>query len=83
MSRDTPIYRLDTEELKEVYDFALSLGRNAGKILLDGVEKRCGEESGRRQGQEDKESAVDIVTQTDLGAWEGYPALGQSRLTLL
>jgi myo-inositol-1(or 4)-monophosphatase len=75
MSRDTPIYRLDTEELEEIYDFALSLGRNAGKILLDGVEKRCGEESGRWQGQEDKESAVDIVTQTDLGACGGYPAL--------
>jgi myo-inositol-1(or 4)-monophosphatase len=68
MSRDTLNSHFDTEELKEIYDFALSLGRNAGKILLDGVEKRCGEESGRWQGQEDKDSAVDIVTQTDLGA---------------
>jgi hypothetical protein len=82
MSRDAPTYHLDTEQLKEIYDFALSLGRNAGKILLDGVEKRCGEESGRWQGQEDKESTVDIVTQTDLGACKDYPTLGQARLTL-
>ncbi len=68
MSSDTPAVHLDAAQLNEIYDFALSVGRNAGKILLDGVEKRCGEESGRWQGQEDKESAVDIVTQTDLGA---------------
>jgi myo-inositol-1(or 4)-monophosphatase len=86
MSLDTPPSdHLDTGDLKEIYDFALSLGRNAGKILLAGVEKRCGEESGRWQGQEDKESAVDIVTQTDLGTStsQGYPVLGQARLTLL
>jgi myo-inositol-1(or 4)-monophosphatase len=73
MSRDTPTFHLDAGQLKEIYDFALGLGRNAGKILLDGVEKRCGEESGRWQGQEDKESAVDIVTQTDLGVLRRYP----------
>lgn len=67
MSRDTPAFHLDAAQLEEIYDFALGLGRNAGKILLDGVEKRCGEESGRWQGQEEKDSAVDIVTQTDLG----------------
>lgn len=82
MSRDTPSYHLDTEELRQIYDFALSLGRNAGKILLDGVEKRCGEESGRWQGQEDKESTVDIVTQTDFGVSNAYLLMGQVRLTL-
>lgn len=54
-------------ELLEIYDFALSLGRRAGKMLLEGVEKRCGEEEGRSQGQVDKMNAVDIVTQTDHG----------------
>ncbi|KAL5331812.1 hypothetical protein ACEPPN_001350 [Leptodophora sp. 'Broadleaf-Isolate-01'] len=54
-------------ELQDIYTFALDLGRRAGKILLDGVEKRCGAESGRDVGkQEEKMNAVDIVTQTDL-----------------
>jgi hypothetical protein len=49
-------------ELKEVYAFALDLGRRAGKILLDGVEKRTGEQSGRDVGvTEEKMNAVDIV----------------------
>ena len=68
MSREAPVHDVKREELEEIYDFALSLGRRAGQILLDGVEKRCGEESGRGQGQEEKDSAVDIVTQADLGA---------------
>ena len=68
MPRDDPVHDIKIDELKEIYDFALSLGRRAGQILLDGVEKRCGDESGRWQGQEDKENAVDIVTQADLGA---------------
>ena len=55
-------------ELKSIYDFALDLGRRAGKILVDGVEKRTGAASGREDGkQEEKMNAVDIVTQTDLG----------------
>lgn len=49
-------------ELKEMYAFALDLGRRAGKILLDGVEKRTGEQSGRDVGvMEEKMNAVDIV----------------------
>jgi len=56
------------EELKEIYTFALDLGRRAGKILIDGVEKRTGAASARDMGkQEEKMNAVDIVTQTDLG----------------
>ncbi|KAH8779157.1 inositol monophosphatase [Hyaloscypha sp. PMI_1271] len=54
-------------ELKDIYVFALDLGRRAGKILIDGVEKRTGAASGREMGkQEEKMNAVDIVTQTDL-----------------
>jgi myo-inositol-1(or 4)-monophosphatase len=67
MSREEPLHNVKLEELKEIYDFALCLGRSAGQILLDGIEKRCGEESARVQGQEEKDSAVDIVTQADLG----------------
>jgi myo-inositol-1(or 4)-monophosphatase len=57
------------EELKDIYVFALDLGRRAGKILIDGVEKRTGAAGARDMGkQEEKMNAVDIVTQTDLGA---------------
>jgi myo-inositol-1(or 4)-monophosphatase len=55
-------------ELQEIYTFALELSRKAGAILLDGVEKRTGTESGRDDGAMlEKMNAVDIVTQTDLG----------------
>jgi hypothetical protein len=53
---------MSEKELKEIYTFALDLGRRAGKILLDGVDKRTGEQSGRDVGiMEEKMNAVDIV----------------------
>ncbi len=59
---------LSDVELKEIYNFALELGRRAGKILIEGVEKRTGAEGGREERKvEEKMNAVDIVTQTDLG----------------
>jgi hypothetical protein len=57
-------------ELKSIYDFALDLGRRAGAILLEGVEKRTAPRENRETGKEEeveKMNAVDIVTQTDLG----------------
>jgi len=61
-------YSIEDAELQEIYKFALDLGRRAGKILLDGVDKRCGHESGRdTKAAVEKMNAVDIVTQTDLG----------------
>jgi myo-inositol-1(or 4)-monophosphatase len=61
-------YTLSKPELEEIYTFALDLGRRAGQILIDGVNKRTGEQSGRDNGEEvEKMNAVDIVTQTDLG----------------
>jgi len=60
-------YTLSEEELQEIYTFAVDLGRRAGKILLDGVEKRTGTESGRdNESVEEKMNAVDIVTKADL-----------------
>ncbi|KAI9924884.1 hypothetical protein AWENTII_010002 [Aspergillus wentii] len=50
------------EELDEIYNFAVDLGRKAGQFLMDGVEKRIG---GTSQAFTEKDSAVDIVTQTD------------------
>lgn len=60
------LYSLSSEELKEIYDFTIDLAHQAGDILLEGVDKRCGSEAGRDQGQVDKDSSVDIVTETDL-----------------
>jgi hypothetical protein len=59
---------LSPSELQEIYTFALDLGRRAGQILIDGVDKRTGEQSERgEQKAEEKMNAVDIVTQADLG----------------
>jgi myo-inositol-1(or 4)-monophosphatase len=55
-------HSMSDAELKEIYTFALGLGRRAGKILLDGVAKRTGDMSGRDVGaMEEKMNAVDIV----------------------
>jgi hypothetical protein len=55
-------HSISEAELKEIYVFALDLGRRAGKILIDGVEKRTGEQSGRDvEVMEEKMNAVDIV----------------------
>ncbi|RDL31480.1 Inositol monophosphatase [Venustampulla echinocandica] len=63
-------FSLSDAELQEIYSFALDLGRRAGRILMDGVERRTGEASGRDEKRdvagEEKMNAVDIVTQTDL-----------------
>ena len=55
---------LTQEQLDEIYAFAVDLGRKAGQLLLDSIEKRIG---GGDQSIEEKDSAVDIVTQTDEG----------------
>jgi len=58
------------DELKQIYKFAIQLGKDAGQILLDGIERR---RLGGDSTAEDVEkvNAVDIVTQTD----NGNPAL--------
>lgn len=59
------------EHLKEIYDFAVQLAKDAGRMLMDGVEARCGNDStaGVQQEQVEKDSSVDIVTQTDEGMY--------------
>lgn len=52
-------------DLDEVYSFALDLGKTAGKILDDGWRARCS--GGGSNKTIEKDSAVDIVTQTDEG----------------
>jgi myo-inositol-1(or 4)-monophosphatase len=62
--------QLSQDELDEIYAFAVDLGRKAGDLLMERVEQRiAGGDS--PQTFEEKENAVDIVTQTD----EGKPAM--------
>jgi myo-inositol-1(or 4)-monophosphatase len=55
------------DQMQEMYLFALDLGRRAGKILMQGMEKRISGTGEPEQAHVEKMNAVDIVTQTDLG----------------
>lgn len=54
------------EELDAIYAFAVQLGKDAGQMLLEAAEARY-DGSGVAESNVEKESAVDIVTQTDEG----------------
>lgn len=57
---------ISATELSEIYQFAIQLGKDAGKILLDGLERRrLGEDEPEEMVE--KVNAVDIVTKTDHG----------------
>lgn len=65
--------RLSQNELDEIYAFAVDLGKRAGKLLLDGVEKRIGSvNTPEGLSFTEKDNAVDIVTQTDEGTEASY-----------
>jgi hypothetical protein len=54
------------QELTEIYQFAIQLGKDAGKILLSALEqRRMGLD--KIEDPEEKMNAVDIVTKTDNG----------------
>lgn len=68
------------QQLDEIYQFAIDLGKNAGQRLMDGVHARIGGNiSGISSASADganitsnlafteKDSSVDIVTQVDEG----------------
>lgn len=60
--------QLSEKELDEIYAFAVQLGKDAGKILMDRAQLRM--RSTVNEGEqkfEEKENSVDIVTQTDTG----------------
>lgn len=60
--------QFNQQELDEIYAFAVDLGKRAGKLLLDGIDKRVEGVGGSGElAFEEKDSAVDIVTQTDEG----------------
>jgi myo-inositol-1(or 4)-monophosphatase len=58
---------LKAEELDEIYAFAIELGKQAGKILLDAAKLRYGLNASREVQHVEKLNAVDLVTQTDEG----------------
>ena len=66
----------DDVDLDEVYSFALALADKAGKMLDDAWRARCN--GGQQTGHVEKESAVDIVTQTDEG-WSDLVLLNPPR----
>jgi myo-inositol-1(or 4)-monophosphatase len=57
---------LSQDELDEIYAFAIDLGRKAGNMLMQRVDQRVSGAEGTNTFEE-KENAVDIVTQTDEG----------------
>ncbi|KAK7738358.1 hypothetical protein SLS53_006169 [Cytospora paraplurivora] len=65
------------EELAGIYDFAIQLGKDAGRMLMDAAKLRMAR--GGEQESEEKESAVDIVTKVDT---ETYSA-GQAKTYLV
>jgi hypothetical protein len=55
------------KELDEIYAFAVQLGKDAGKLLLEAAQSRFNGNGQGAQEFEEKDSAVDIVTKTDEG----------------
>ena len=56
------------EELDEIYAFAVQLGKDAGKMLMDAAKVRMGGGGTMEQKEHvQKENAVDLVTETDEG----------------
>lgn len=60
---------ISREELDEIHAFAVRLGKEAGKMLMDGARLRMGDAGVNEEQKEhvQKENAVDLVTETDEG----------------
>jgi len=56
-----------SKELDEIYPFAIKLAKDAGKILLKGIEERREVGNTSIENHAEKLNAVDLVTQTDNG----------------
>ncbi|AEO67800.1 uncharacterized protein THITE_2089287 [Thermothielavioides terrestris NRRL 8126] len=52
-------------ELEEIYAFAVQLGKDAGRLLLEAAQSRFSDDGDSSQDFSEKDSAVDIVTKTD------------------
>lgn len=60
--------QISGQELDEIYAFAVDLGKRAGRLLLDGVNRRI--DGSQEQAFVEKDNAVDIVTKTDEGIYQ-------------
>ncbi|TKA69415.1 Protein qutG [Cryomyces minteri] len=58
---------LSQEDLDGIYAFAVQLGKDAGRLLLDAARLRCSDDREPEQDHVEKANAVDLVTQTDEG----------------
>lgn len=52
-------------DLDEIYEFAIKVGKEAGSMLMSSAQARFG--GAQESHQVEKENAVDLVTQTDIG----------------
>jgi myo-inositol-1(or 4)-monophosphatase len=60
---------ISSEELSEIYAFAVQLGKDAGDKLMGFARARWeGRDGSSEQAFEEKDSSVDIVTKADQGA---------------
>lgn len=60
--------QISDKDLDGIYAFAIQLGKDAGKMLMDGATLRMSSSPGQgEQKFEEKDNAVDIVTKTDTG----------------
>lgn len=73
---------MTADQLDEVYQFALDLGKKAGQMLLDGMHSRMTGSDAPHTGDAntsnnlaftEKDNAVDIVTQVDEGQFSNDP----------
>jgi len=61
---------MEQKELDEIYAFAIQLGKDAGKMLMDAAKARYADDRAPAElEQVEKMNAVDIVTQTDEGKY--------------
>ena len=63
---------IQEDDIKDVYKFAIQLAKDAGQILLKGLDERrtaglTSDVHVEEEAQVEKANAVDIVTQTDNG----------------
>lgn len=61
--KDQAKYAISDQELEQIYSFAIQLGKDAGKMLLDALYARRNDTTSITL--EEKLNAVDIVTKTD------------------
>lgn len=67
---------INDQELQEVYEFALQLGKDAGQMLMTAAQSRMqggGAGSSSQVSYVEKENSVDLVTKTDNGMVISFP----------